>query len=84
MVLSICCTCCLCDPTSKPLLWCLLLPWLQGLGMKVLAYDIRPNPKVEAMGIPYMSVEEILPQADVVSVHVPLLPSTYHFIDQKQ
>jgi D-lactate dehydrogenase len=57
---------------------------MQGLGMKVLAYDIRPNPKVEAMGIPYASVEEILPQADVVSVHVPLLPSTYHFINTKQ
>lgn len=55
-----------------------------GLGMKVLAYDIRPNPKVEALGVPYQSVEEILPQCDVVSIHVPLLPSTYHFLDKEK
>ena len=54
----------------------------QGIGMKVLAYDIRPNPAVEAMDIPYLSVEEILPQADVVSLHVPLLPSTYEFMNR--
>ncbi|KIZ06932.1 hypothetical protein MNEG_1024 [Monoraphidium neglectum] len=49
--------------------------------MNVLAYDLKANPKVEALGIPYLPWEEILPQADVVSVHVPLLPSTYHFMD---
>ncbi|KAI8475368.1 MAG: D-isomer-specific 2-hydroxyacid dehydrogenase NAD-binding protein [Monoraphidium minutum] len=53
----------------------------KGLGMRVLAYDIKPNPKVEEMGIPYLPWEEILPQADVVSLHVPLLPSTRHFMD---
>lgn len=53
-----------------------------GIGMKVLAYDIRHNPKVEALGVPYMDIDEILPQADIVSVHVPLMPSTYHFIDK--
>jgi D-lactate dehydrogenase len=50
--------------------------------MKVLAYDVRPNPAVEAMDIPYMSLEEILPVADVVSLHVPLLPSTYEIMNK--
>lgn len=54
----------------------------KGIGMKVLAYDIRPNPAVEAMDIPYLSIEEILPQADVVSLHVPLLPSTYELMNK--
>jgi len=49
--------------------------------MEVLAYDLKPNPKVQALGIPYVSVEEILACSDVISVHVPLLPSTHHFID---
>ncbi|KAI8463144.1 MAG: putative D-lactate dehydrogenase [Monoraphidium minutum] len=53
----------------------------KGLGMNVLAYDVRPNPAVEAMGIPYQSWEEILPQCDVISLHMPLLPSTHHFIN---
>ncbi len=38
--------------------------------------------QVEALGVPYKSVEEILPQADVISIHVPLLPSTHHFLDK--
>lgn len=50
--------------------------------MNVLAYDIYQNPKVKAMGVPYMEIDEILPQADVVSIHVPLLESTRHFMDK--
>eukprot|EP00882_Tetradesmus_deserticola_P028352 GHRQ01031581.1.p1 GENE.GHRQ01031581.1~~GHRQ01031581.1.p1 ORF type:complete len:179 (+),score=72.08 GHRQ01031581.1:418-954(+) len=49
--------------------------------MEVVAYDIRNNPAVEAMGVKYVSLEDALPWADVVSVHVPLLESTYHFIN---
>eukprot|EP00877_Chromochloris_zofingiensis_P001825 jgi/Chrzof1/11643/Cz06g03130.t1 len=54
----------------------------KGIGMNVLAYDIYQNPKVKAMGVPYMEIDEILPQADVVSIHVPLLESTRHFMDK--
>jgi phosphoglycerate dehydrogenase-like enzyme len=50
--------------------------------MRVIAYDIFQNPKVLEMDIPYMSIEEILPQADVVSLHVPLLPSTYEIMNK--
>lgn len=52
--------------------------------MNVIAYDVRKNPAVEGMGIPYMSLEEALPQADVVSVHVPLLKSTHHIINTER
>lgn len=54
----------------------------KGIGMDVMAYDVRHNPAVEAMGIPYVSVEEMLPQCDVISLHVPMLPSTYHIINR--
>ncbi len=30
--------------------------------MRVLAYDLRPNPVVEEMGIQYTSIEDMLPQ----------------------
>ena len=36
---------------------------LVGLGCKVLAYDVRPNPAVTALGVPYMGLDEMLPQA---------------------
>lgn len=55
---------------------------LQGIGMNVVAYDLHPNPAVEAMGIPYVSIEDMLPISDVVSLHVPMLPSTYHIINK--
>lgn len=54
----------------------------KGLGMNVLAYDVRQNPAVVDMGIPYLDMADILPQADVISLHVPLLPSTYHLINK--
>lgn len=57
---------------------------LQGLGMKVLAYDVRQNPAVEAMEIPYHDLDYILPRADVISLHVPLLPSTHHMINKER
>lgn len=52
--------------------------------MNVLAYDVRKNPAVEDLGIPYMSLEEALPQADVVSLHVPLLKATHHLINHER
>jgi lactate dehydrogenase-like 2-hydroxyacid dehydrogenase len=55
---------------------------LQGIGMNVMAYDIAKSPAVEQMGVPYMSIEDMLPIADVVSLHVPLLPSTYHIMNK--
>ena len=63
---------------------CACLVCLQGLGMEVLAYDIHQNPAVEEMGIPYHDMDYILPRADVISLHVPLLPSTYHLINKER
>lgn len=57
---------------------------MQGFGGKVIAYDIRENPAVTALGIPYVSKEEVLEEADIISLHVPLLPSTYHIIDRNR
>ena len=55
--------------------------WLQGFGCKVLAHDIRQCDELRAMGVCYVSKEELLQQAHVISLHCPLLPSTYHIID---
>lgn len=52
-----------------------------GFDMKVLAYDPYPHPECEAMGIEYVSLDELFAQSDVISLHVPLLKDTYHLID---
>jgi len=55
---------------------------LKGIGCKVIAYDVKPNPAVEAMGIEYMPLDEMLPLCDIVTLHCPLLPSTRHIINK--
>ena len=55
--------------------------YVQGFGCTVLAHDIRPSEELRALGVGYVSKEELLQRADVVSLHCPLLPSTYHIID---
>ena len=55
---------------------------LQGFGSRVIAHDIYESGEVRALGVEYVSKEELLQQADVISLHCPLLPSTYHIIDK--
>ncbi|MEK6822293.1 MAG: NAD(P)-dependent oxidoreductase, partial [Nanoarchaeota archaeon] len=55
------------------------------MGMKVVYNDVKPNPDFEKeYGGVYMPLDKILKVADVVSLHVPLLPSTRHLISAKQ
>lgn len=55
-----------------------------ALGMKVLAYDIIKLDHLAAMdGFTYVELDEVLTKADVISLHVPLLPATKHMIDEE-
>ena len=73
-----------CSSALTPFLFFNSPMYPQGIGMEVLAYDIRKNPVVEAMGVPYLPWEDILPQVDVLSLHLPLLPSTQDFMDRQK
>lgn len=56
----------------------------RGFNMNVLAYDPFPNSFLaETMNFKYASLEEILPQCDVISLHVPAMPSTNHLINRQ-
>ncbi|ETA73897.1 D-lactate dehydrogenase [Ligilactobacillus equi DPC 6820] len=54
----------------------------QGFGAKVIAYDAFRNPELEKTGIYVDSLDELYAQATVVTLHVPLLDSTHHMLDQ--
>lgn len=57
---------------------------LRGFGVRVLAYDVvQDKAWAEANGVTYATVEEILPQADIISLHTPLTPETHHLINAK-
>jgi len=56
-----------------------------GFQMRVLAYDIRPDPSLaERLGFQYAGLNELLAQSDVVSLHSPLTAETQHLMGRRQ
>lgn len=57
-----------------------------GFGMKIVYYDVKQLEVLEKdFGAEYRStVDEVLKEADVVSIHVPLLPETTHLINAER
>lgn len=57
-----------------------------GFDMKVLYYDVyRMSPEEEQQyNVTYMPMDEILQQADFISVHTPYMPSTHHLIGERE
>ncbi len=56
---------------------------MSGFGCNLLAYDPYPNPQVEALGAQYVSLEALLAQAQIISLHCPLTPDTKHLINAR-
>jgi D-lactate dehydrogenase len=54
---------------------------LSGFGPRLLAYDPYRNPEIEHMVEYIDDVREIARQADIITMHLPLTPETYHIID---
>lgn len=52
----------------------------QGFGMKVIAYDVYQNESLKDF-VEYVSLDRLLSDSDVISLHCPLMDSTYHIID---
>ncbi len=56
-----------------------------GFGMKVLAYDVKPDEtRAREIGFEYVELNELLRNADVVSLHVPATPQTERMISDEQ
>ncbi|XP_056145579.1 D-3-phosphoglycerate dehydrogenase [Lampris incognitus] len=50
---------------------------MQSFGMKTIGYDPITPPEVSAgWGVEQMSLEQLWPQCDYITVHTPLMPST--------
>lgn len=56
---------------------------LRGFGCHVLATDQYRNPVCEANGVEYVPLMELLAASDIVSLHCPLTPETYHLINKE-
>lgn len=56
----------------------------KGYGMTVLGWDAYPNRALEEEGLlTYVEKEELFQKADLISLHAPLFPSTYHIINEE-
>lgn len=55
---------------------------INGFGCKVVYFDMKNNEALDRLGATLLSQEEVMKQADIISLHVPLLPSTTHLINK--
>jgi lactate dehydrogenase-like 2-hydroxyacid dehydrogenase len=58
----------------------------KGFGMRVAYHDIVRNQKIESLhnATYWPTMDDVLKQADFVSLHVPLTPETQHFVCEKR
>ncbi len=55
---------------------------LTGFGMRLLGYDkYQDEAFAKRVGLTYVALDELLRESDIISLHAPLLDSTYHMID---
>jgi D-lactate dehydrogenase len=52
-----------------------------GFGCRVLAYDVHRDAALEAIGVGYASVDEIVAEAEIITLHCPLTPETHHLLN---
>jgi len=60
----------------------------KGFEMEVISYDVfadQPNmqEKAKEIGVTFMDLNSVLTQADVISLHLPLLPQTKYILNQE-
>lgn len=52
----------------------------RGFGMKVIAYDVYQNESLKDF-VEYVSLDQLLSDSDLISLHCPLMDSTYHIVN---
>ena len=57
----------------------------KAIGMKILLYDVIKNEeRAREVDGKFVELEELLKNSDVVTIHVPLLESTHHLINEER
>ena len=54
---------------------------LTGFGCRVIASDPAPNTDCVKLGVHYLPLDEVIGQADIITLHCPLTPETRHLIN---
>ena len=56
---------------------------LSGFGVRLLGYDIRANPDCEALGLSYVTLDELFATSDIITLHCPLTPDNRHMVNRE-
>ena len=56
-----------------------VIGYLKGFGCRIIVNDYKPEKKFDAE---YATLEQIYEQADIISLHIPLKPNTYHLVNE--
>lgn len=56
---------------------------LCGFGLKILAHDVFNSPEIRSAGGTYVDLNTLYAESDIISLHLPLTPGTYHMINDE-
>lgn len=57
----------------------------RAFNMEVIAYDMKPSTFLaDTLGFRYVTLDELFALSDVISLHVPLFPDTFHLINRER
>ncbi|MDX5480717.1 MAG: 2-hydroxyacid dehydrogenase [Hymenobacteraceae bacterium] len=56
---------------------------LKGFGCRVLGYDITEHKEAQEIGIEFSDLDTLYKESDIISLHCPLTPQTYHMISDE-
>jgi D-lactate dehydrogenase len=54
---------------------------MSGFGCKILAFDLIANKDMEALGVTYLPLLEVIAESDIISLHSPLTDQTHNLIN---
>lgn len=56
-----------------------------GFGMNILAHDVYPKEElVKKYDVKYLPLDELLKEADIISLHAPLTDANFHMINEEK
>jgi D-lactate dehydrogenase len=57
----------------------------RGFGMRVIAFDVRRDPFLaDLLGFEYVTMDRLLTESDIVTLHSPLTEKTHHLLGRDQ
>ncbi|GAA4384464.1 2-hydroxyacid dehydrogenase [Hymenobacter koreensis] len=56
---------------------------LKGFGCRVLGFDIQHEAEADEIGVEFTDLDTLFAQSDIISLHCPLTPHTFHLINDE-